>query len=392
LTRRDFYEILGVNRNASTDEIKKAYRKMAMQYHPDRNPNNKEAEDKFKEAAEAYEALSDPDKRARYDRFGHEGMRGTDFHGFDNVSDIFSAFGDIFGFGRSGGSSIFDDFFGGGQGRGSQRRQQGIPGNDLKITLKLTLEEIAEGIEKTLKVKRYHKCETCGGSGAKKGDKSVIDCTTCHGTGEVRTVSRSMFGQFMNIQPCSTCGGEGKLIVNKCDDCHGEGRKRSENTIKVNIPAGVSSGNYIPLRGQGDQGIRGGQSGDLIVLIEEAKHKFFVREEDNIIYDLTISISDAVLGTEAEVPVIGGSVKMKIEPGTHHGKILRLRDKGIKHLNYSGRGDQLVHISIYIPSKLSSKEKDIFKQLSVSENIKPSADKGHSGSKSFFSKVKDSFS
>lgn len=391
MTKRDYYEILGVGRDASPDEIKKSYRKLAMQYHPDRNPGNKESEEKFKEASEAYEVLSDQDKRVRYDRFGHQGVRDTGFRGFDNVEDIFSAFSDIFG--GFGGGSIFDEFFGapGARSRRRTQRSAGIRGNDLKITLKLTLEEIAEGVEKNLKVKRFQKCIHCGGSGAKEGSKAV-DCSTCGGAGEVRHVSRSMFGQFINVTVCPTCGGEGRIIKDKCPHCTGEGRIKSESEIKVNIPAGVSNGNYITLQRQGNAGIRGGEPGDLIVIIEELNHKHFYREEDDINYELTISIPESVLGTETEIPVLRGSVKLKIEPGTHSGKILRLRDKGIKHLNHSGRGDLLVHINIYIPDKLNSKEKELFKQLQHSENLKPkNASQVKSADKGFFSKVRSSF-
>ncbi|MFI5212009.1 MAG: molecular chaperone DnaJ [Ignavibacteria bacterium] len=389
MTKRDYYEILGVSRSSGESEIKTSYRKLAMKYHPDRNPDDKDAEDKFKEAAEAYEVLIDPNKRARYDQFGHAGMRGTGFdHGFSNVNDIFTHFSDIFG-----GGSIFDEIFGSGGSRkhSGRHKQPGIQGNDLKINLKLTLEEIAEGVEKTLKVKRHEKCAHCNGSGAKSSG-GTAECSSCHGSGEVRTVSRSMFGQFMNIQVCPTCGGEGRVIKEKCVYCGGEGRERKEATIKVNIPAGVSSGNYIPLRNEGDAGIRGGGAGDLIVLIEEAEHKYFVREEDDILFDLTISITDAVLGTEIEIPVLAGTVVLKIEAGTQPGKILRLRDKGIRHLNHSGRGDQLVHVNVYIPNKLTNKEKEAFKELVKSENLKPKIKHGESKSKGFFSKVKDSFS
>lgn len=388
MTKRDFYEVLGVSRSSGETEIKASYRKLAMKYHPDRNPGDKEAEEKFKEAAEAYEVLMDPNKRARYDQFGHAGMRGTGFdQGFTNVNDIFTHFSDIFG-----GGSIFDEIFGqGGSRRHSGRHKQpGIQGNDLKITLKLSLEEIAEGVEKTLKVKRHEKCTHCSGSGA-KNSSGTAECTTCHGSGEVRTVSRSMFGQFVNIQVCPTCNGEGRVIKEKCHNCAGEGRERKETTLKVKIPAGVSTGNYIPLRGEGDAGIRGGGSGDLIVLIEEMEHKHFVREEDDIHFELTISITDAVLGTEVEIPALGGNVMLKIESGTQPGKILRLRDKGIRHLNHSGRGDQLVHINVYIPTKLNSKEKDTFSELSKSEHLKPKTKNGDNKSKGFFNKVKESF-
>lgn len=388
MSKRDYYEILGLGKNASEDEIKTSYRKLAMKYHPDRNPGDHTAEEKFKEAAEAYEVLSNTDKRARYDQFGHQGMRGGyDYHGYSNINDIFSQFSDIFG-----GGSIFDEIFGsGGTRRHSGRhKQHGIQGSDLKINLKLTLEEIAEGTEKTLKVKRYEKCSNCGGSGA-KGNAGTTDCQTCHGTGEIRHVSRSMFGQFVNIQVCHTCNGEGKIIKDKCPFCEGEGRVKEEATIKVNIPAGVSTGNYIPLRGNGNAGIRGGGSGDLIVMIEEAEHKHFVREDDDVLLELTISISDAVLGTETEIPVLGGTVMLKIEPGTQPGKILRLRDKGIKHLNHSGRGDQLVYINIFIPNKLTGKEKEIFRELAKSEHLKPKKS-GDAKSKGFFSRMKESFS
>jgi molecular chaperone DnaJ len=387
MSKRDYYEVLGITRSATEVEIKSSYRKLAMKYHPDRNPGDSEAEEKFKEAAEAYDVLMDPNKRARYDQFGHAGMRGGGFDsGFNNVNDIFSHFSDIFG-----GGSIFDEIFGSGGSRrhSGRHKQPGIQGGDLKITLRLTLEEIAEGVEKTLKVKRYEKCTHCTGSGAKTGS-STEECSTCRGTGEVRTVSRSMFGQFVNIQVCPACQGEGRTIKEKCPHCHGEGRDKNEATLKVNIPAGVSSGNYIPLRGQGDAGIRGGGSGDLIVLIEEQEHEFFVRDEDDIHYEHTISIAEAALGTESEIPVLGGSVIMKVEPGTQPGKILRLRDKGIRHLNHSGRGDQLVHINIYIPTKLTNKEKDMFKELGKSEHLKPKGKKEKS--KGFFGKMKDTFS
>jgi molecular chaperone DnaJ len=393
MTKRDYYEILDVSKNASDDEIKSAYRKMAMKYHPDRNPGDKDAEDKFKEAAEAYEVLMDPNKRARYDRFGHEGVRGTGFQGFENVNDIFSAFSDIFsGF---GGGSIFDDFFGGTtrSQRTRRYRTQGIQGSDLKVTLKLTLEEIADGVDKTLKIKKYHTCEECKGTGAKSGSGTVT-CSTCNGTGEIRQVSRSMFGQFINVSVCPTCSGEGKIIRDKCPVCEGEGRVKGDETIEVKIPAGVSSGNYIPLHGQGNAGIRGGHEGDLIVVIEELPHKYFTREGDDIVLELTISITDAVLGTEIEIPILGGTAKLKIEPGTQPGRVLRMREKGIRHLNHHGRGDQLNYIKLYIPGKLSSKEKELFKQLSGSDNLKPKSNLKDSGTqhKTFFNKVKDSFS
>ena len=368
MTKRDYYEILGVSKGASNDEIKSAYRKLAMQFHPDKNPGNKEAEDKFKECAEAYEVLTDPQKRQRYDQFGHQGVDSTGFHGFDNINDIFSHFSDIFGgFGRGG--SIFDDFFGSG-GSSRRRRSQGVPGSDLKISLKLTLEEIADGIEKTLKVKRQKKCSTCGGTGAKSGS-GYASCTYCNGSGEIRQTSRSIFGQFVNVTECHHCNGEGRVVKEKCPDCSGEGRIKSESTIKVNVPAGVVEGNYIPLRGQGNAGIRGGDNGDMLVFIEEEQSKIFTRLNDDIIYELDISFPDAVLGVEAVVPTLKGKAKLKIDPGTQAGSVLRMKEKGIKHLNGYGRGDQLIKVNIIIPKKLSGKEKDLLKELSKSENFNP---------------------
>lgn len=389
MTKRDYYEILGVGKGATEVEIKTSYRKLAMQYHPDRNPGDTAAEEKFKEAAEAYEVLRDSNKRARYDQFGHAGMRGNGGGaGFTDVNDIFSHFSDIFG-----GGSIFDEIFGSGSGRrhSGRHKQPGIQGSDLKINLKMTLEEIADGAEKTIKIKRFEKCGECNGSGA-KGTGGTVECATCNGAGEVRHVSRSMFGQFINVSVCPSCNGEGRIIKDKCPACSGEGRVKSETSLKVNIPPGVSNGNYIPLHGQGNAGIRGGSAGDLIVLIEETPHKHFTREEDDIILDVTISLSDAVLGTEMEIPVLGGTVMLKIEAGTQSGKVLRLRDKGIRHLNHHGRGDQLVYVNVFIPNKLSSKEKEIFKELSKSENLKPKGKQGDTKSKGFFSKVKNSFS
>lgn len=390
MAKRDFYEILGVSKTASADEIKKAYRQMALKYHPDRNPGNKEAEDHFKEAAEAYEVLSDPDKRRRYDQFGHEGMRGTNYREFHDVNDIFSAFSDIFGGGFGGG--IFDEVFGGGGGRRrSGRTQQGTPGADLKVKLTLTLEEIATGVEKKIKVKKQKKCDVCHGSGAKPGSGNST-CPQCRGSGELRQVSRSMFGQFVNITTCPTCGGEGRVVRDPCTTCHGEGRTPGETTIKVNVPAGVSDGNYIPLQGQGNAGQRGGPAGDLIVLIEEQPHQYFTRNGDDIIYDLNVSYPMAALGGETEIPTLNGKAKLTIEPGTPGGRLLRLRERGIPHLNSYGRGDQLVRVNVWVPSKLNSKEKELLKQLADHEHIVPNEEEKHGRSKTFFDKMKDAFS
>lgn len=392
MAKRDFYEILGVQRNASQDEIKKAYRKLALQFHPDRNPNNKQAEEKFKEAAEAYEALSDPDKRRRYDQFGHDGMRGTDFRPFTNVDDIFSTFGDIFG--QSGfGGSVFDEMFGG-RGGGQQRQRQkpvGQPGSDLKVRLKLTLEEIATGVEKKLKIKKSIVCGTCHGSGA-KSSSSRITCPVCSGTGELRQVSRSVFGQFVNISTCNNCGGEGKIIKDPCLTCRGDGRVQGEATVKVTIPAGVSEGNYISLRGEGNAGMRGGQPGDVIVMIEVEPHEVFTRNNDDVVLDLLVSFPEAALGADVEVPTLTGRAKLKIEPGTQSGRVLRMRDKGIPHLNSYGRGDQLVRVNVWVPTKLNSEERAALKQLSHFENINPKeGDKSAHSDKSFFERVKKAF-
>lgn len=386
MTKRDYYEVLGVARSASEDEIKKAYRQLALKYHPDRNPGNKEAEEKFKEAAEAYEVLSDAEKRRRYDQLGHDGLRGTNYRDFTNVNDVFSAFGDIFGQGFGGG--IFEEVFGGGQRR--RRTGHGQPGSDLRIRLPLTLEEIASGVEKKLKVRRQKACETCKGSGA-KGSSGRSTCPQCNGTGELRQVSRSMFGQFVNISSCPTCDGEGKVIRDPCSACHGEGRVQGESTIKVTVPAGVSNGNYIPLQGQGNAGRRGGPPGDLIVMIEEEEHPQFTRNGDDIIYDLVVSFPTAALGGEVEVPTLGGKARLQIEPGTPPGRMLRMRERGIPHLNSYGRGDQIVRIQVWVPRKLNAKEKELLKELSKSEHIVPT-EEDQRGAKSFFEKVKDAFS
>lgn len=365
MTKRDYYEILGVEKTASKDEIKKAYRKVAMQYHPDRNPDNKEAEDKFKEAAEAYEILSDEQKRAKYDRYGHDGFRGgQDFHGFSNINDIFSHFSDVFS-----GGSIFDEFFGtsGGRGRGS-RRGVGTPGTDLKITLKLSLEEIAEGTQKKIKIRKFSLCNVCDGSGS-DGNSSQKICPTCNGAGEIRNVSRSVFGQFVNISACPTCNGEGKIIDRPCSNCRGDGRVQDETTIAINVPPGVHSGSYMTMRGQGNAGLRKGYPGDIIVVFEEIEHEYFSRDGDDIIYDLFISYPDAVLGAEVEVPTLKGKAKLKIDAGIQPGKLLRMRDRGVRHLNSGGYGDQLVRVNIVIPTRVNSKEKELLKQLSEQPNV-----------------------
>lgn len=367
MAKRDYYEILGVDRNATKDDLKKAYRKLAMQYHPDRNPDNKEAEEKFKEAAEAYEILNDDDKKARYDRFGHEGVRGSGFgsQGFSDVNDIFSHFSDIFG-----GASIFDDFFGGNTQRGRGKRHSvGTPGSDLKVTLKLTLEEIALGVNKKIKIKKQVVCSKCSGSGAESGT-STKTCPVCHGSGEVRSVSRSVFGQFVNISACSNCGGEGSVVDIPCKKCMGDGKVIEEVAVSINVPAGVHEGSYMTMRGEGNAGKRGGQPGDIIVVFQEQPHEYFTRDGDDIIYDLFISYPNAVLGLEVEVPTLIGKARLKIDAGTQHGKFLKMRDKGIRHLNHSGSGDQLVRVNIEIPKKLNSREKELLKELAEQPNFK----------------------
>jgi molecular chaperone DnaJ len=389
MAKQDDYQVLGVSRTATPEEIKKAYRKLALQYHPDRNPGNKQAEDKFKEAAEAYEVLGDQDKRRRYDQFGHEGIRGTDFRPFTDVNDIFSAFGDIFAGGFGG--SIFDDVFGT-QGRQRQRGTGAAPGSDLKILLKLTLEEIATGVDKKIKVKKWKRCETCGGTGA-KSSRSKVTCPVCHGTGEIRQVSRSVFGQFVNISACHNCNGEGKIIQDPCPTCRGDGRVQGEGTIKVTIPAGVVEGNYIPIRGEGNVGLRAGPAGDLIVVIEEEPHEVFTRNGDDIVLDLLVSFPEAAMGAEIEVPTLTGRARLHIDPGTQSGRILRMREKGIPHLNAYGRGDQLVRVNVWVPTSLNAQERALLKQLAESEHTNPKeGDKSANSDKSFFERMKNAFS
>ncbi|HKI79855.1 MAG TPA: molecular chaperone DnaJ [Ignavibacteriaceae bacterium] len=370
MARRDYYEILGVERSATKDDLKKAYRKLAMQYHPDRNPDDKDAEEKFKEAAEAYEILNNDDKRARYDRFGHDGVKGSGFgsQGFSDINDIFSHFSDIFG-----GGSIFDDFFGGTSQRGrGRKRGSGVPGSDLRVNLKLTLEEISTGVTKKLKIKKLVKCKDCNGNGS-EGGKSTKTCPVCTGSGEIKTVSRSVFGQFVNIQPCNNCDGDGVVVDSPCRNCKGEGRIQEEAAIKVDVPGGVSEGNYMTMHGDGNAGKRGGHAGDIIVVFQEIPHEYFNREGDDILYDLYISYPQAALGSEVEVPTLKGKAKLRIDGGTQPGKLLKMRDKGIKHLNHGGTGDQIVRINLEVPNKLNSKEKELLKELSELPNVKKSA-------------------
>lgn len=376
MTKRDYYEILGVKKDASEDEIKKAYRKLAMQYHPDRNPGDRQAEEKFKEAAEAYEVLKDPEKRQRYDRFGHSGIKGgfEGFSGFDfDLADALRTFmSESFGFG---------DFFGMGRSdrRGSRKRR----GSDLQIKLTLTLEEIATGVKKQIKLKRLVLCNSCNGAGAAAGSKAET-CYQCQGSGQVRQVSQSIFGQFVNITTCPVCRGEGKVIKDVCSSCNGEGRVTGEGLISVDIPGGVSSGNYLTVRGEGNVGHNGGPAGDVIIFIEEQEHKYFERHGDDILYDLPISFAQAALGDEVEVPTLNGKARIPIPPGTQSNKILRMRGKGISKLHGHGRGDQLIRIHVWTPTKLNAKEKKLIEELARSENLKPPQN-----DRSFFSKIKE---
>lgn len=384
-TKRDFYEILGVSKSSSQDEIKKAYRKVAMQYHPDRNPGNKEAEEKFKEAAEAYEALSDPDKRAQYDRFGHAGMgnRGFGGSGHMNMDDIFSNFGDIFG------EDIFGSFFGGGRGGGGgARRGRGTRGSNLRVKIKLNYEEIAKGANKKIKVKKHVTCTTCNGLGAK--DKNAFQtCTTCQGSGQVRKVTQTFLGQMQTVTTCPTCNGEGQIITNKCTSCKGEGRQYGEETVSIDIPAGVMEGMQLSMSGKGNAGERGGAPGDLLILIEEEPHPELQRDGLNVAYDLHISFPDAAFGVSLEVPTIDGKAKIKVPPGTQSGKIFRLKGKGFPSVNSYEKGDQLIHVNVWTPQTLTSEERNLLEKLQESGNFKPNPEKSDKG---FFEKVKDIFS
>jgi molecular chaperone DnaJ len=386
VSKRDYYEILGVNKGSSADEIKKAYRKVAMQYHPDRNPGDKTAEEKFKEAAEAYEVLSDADKKAQYDRYGHAGVSGNGRGGFGgggmNMEDIFSQFGDVFG------EDFFGNIFGGGQRRSGGQRSRGIRGSNLRVKLKLTYEEIAKGVSKNIKVKKYVGCNICGGSGAKdKG--SVQPCGTCGGNGQVRKVQSTFLGQMQTVTTCPTCNGEGTTITSKCGTCKGDGRIYGEETVSLDIPAGVQEGMQMNVSGRGNAGERGGPPGDLIVLIEEEPHRELHRDGLNVAYDLHLSFTEAVFGIQVEVPTIDGKAKIKIPAGTQSGKILRLKGKGFPAVNSYEKGDQLIHINIWTPQHISSEEKAMLEKLSHSPNFKPHPDKND---KSFFDKIKEMFS
>lgn len=378
---RDYYEVLGVSKSASADEIKKAYRQLALKYHPDKNPDNKEAEDKFKEAAEAYDVLSTPEKKAQYDRFGHAGLGGAGGGGgrYSNMDDIFSQFGDIFG------GSPFESFFGGGPQRNS--RGGGQPGSNLRIKVKLTLEEILKGANKTIKVKKHVSCKTCSGSGAKDSN-SVSTCGTCRGAGYVRKVSNTFLGQMQTTVPCPTCGGSGQSITQKCAPCKGEGRVYDEETITLDIPAGVAEGMQLSMSGKGNAGMNKGPAGDLLISIEEIPHEHFTRDGENIIHELYLNFADVALGCKVDIPTLDGMVKLTIPEGTQSGKILRLKDKGLPSLQSYGKGDMLVQISVWTPKNLSSEERRMLEKIRDAQNFKPNPNRQEKG---FFERMREFF-
>jgi len=381
--KRDYYDILGVAKGASEDDIKKAYRKLAIKYHPDKNPDDPAAEDKFKEAAEAYGALSDPQKRQQYDKFGHQAMGGAGGFGGAaggfTMDDIFSQFGDVFG-----DNSPFGDIFGQARGGGGRRVRRG---SDLRIKLKLNLQEIAEGADKKIKVKRYITCNACTGNGSKNGT-SLKTCHTCNGTGQVRKVVNTMLGQMVSSSTCPTCNGEGKIVSDRCEVCAGEGRLLEDDVISLKVPGGVSDGMQLSMSGKGNVPPRGGVAGDLLILVEEEEDENLKRDGNNLIFDLHVNFVEAAIGTQVEVPTIDGKAKISIEPGTQGGKILRLKGKGIKELNGYGRGDQLVHLNIWTPKQLSTEERAMLEKLRHSPNFQPKPNKNEKG---FFEKMKDFF-
>jgi len=378
MAKRDYYEVLGVGRDADAAQIKKAYRKVAMKYHPDRNPDNKEAEDKFKEAAEAYNVLSNQEKKARYDRYGHDGLRGAAGGGANvNVEDIFEQFGDIFG-----------DFFGNAGGRRRRGASGGRRGGNLRVRVKLTLAEIDAGVQKRIKVRKHNSCQTCGGSGA-KNNSSFNNCTTCGGYGRVRQVQSTFLGRMQTEVTCPSCNGAGKTIVDKCTSCSGEGRSYGEETLTIDIPAGVHEGVQLSMSGRGNAGERGGSPGDLIIAIEELPHEHLRRDGNNVIYTLFVNFVDAALGIQAEVPTINGKAKIRIPPGTQSGKIFRLKNKGLPALNSYGKGDQLIEVHVWTPKQLSNDERRLLEKLRSSPNFHPNPSKSEKG---FFEKMKDYFS
>ena len=388
--KRDYYEVLGVDKSASADEIKKAYRKLAVKYHPDKNPGDKEAEEKFKEAAEAYSVLSDADKKAKYDQFGHAGVEGAgpDFSGgFGNLNDILNdLFGGAFG-GGFGGFGGFGSGFGGGS-RGGQRQQRVYRGRDIRVRVKLTLEEIAKGVEKEISIEKSVPCTECGGKGA-KNSSDIKTCPGCNGTGQVQRVVNSFLGQTVTYSTCQQCGGEGKIISNPCRSCGGTGLVRKRETIKVKIPAGVEAGMQLTVQGEGHAAKNNGINGDLLVVIEEQEHPNLKREGNNLYYTKVISMPDAILGAEVEIPCLDGPYKIKVDAGTQSGEVVRLRGRGLPTVNgYGGTGDLYVKIAVWIPKKLDKDDKAVIESLRNKDAFKPNPTKED---KSFFDKIKDLF-
>jgi len=388
MEKRDYYEVLEVSRTATPEEIKKSYRKIAMKYHPDRNPGNKEAEEKFKEAAEAYEVLSDPEKRKRYDQFGFAGMENGagGFGGASmDINDILRKFGGMFsgGFGGGGGGgSFFSSFFGGDDDDEPEENR----GSDLRVRVKVTLKEVLTGVEKKIKVKKYVPCSHCAGTGA-KDPKSIVSCPTCGGRGRVVHMQRTIMGNIQSVSVCHDCGGNGKKITEKCPFCNGEGIVRDDETISISIPKGVMNGMQLSMRGKGNAARRGGINGNLLVLIEEEPNADFIRDDNDLIYNLLLPFPIAALGTQLEIPTLDGKVKVTIKPGTQPGEVLRLRGKGLPSVNSYGLGDLMVYISIFVPEKLSSEEKETLKKLEDSSNFKPE----RTNKDSFFTRFKNLF-
>ena len=384
MAKRDYYEVLDVPKNSSADDIKKSYRKKALEFHPDRNPNDKSAEEKFKEAAEAYDVLSDPDKRARYDRLGHAGVDGNygaggGFQGMD-MDEILRRFG-------FDSDDIFGEFFGGGRRRSGGGRARGERGSNLRIRVKLTLEEIATGVNKKIKVRKQVACSTCSGSGA-RDPNSVETCGTCRGSGVVNRVTQTPFGMMQTAVSCPACSGAGQTIKSPCNVCKGDGRVFGEETIEMDIPAGVHEGIQLSMAGKGNAGAKGGGAGDLLITVEEVPHEEFTRDGSNIMYELFINIADASLGTKTEVPTLDGRARITIPPGTQSGKIFRLKDKGLPGLQSYQRGDQLIHVNVWIPKKFNDEERRLLEKLRDMPNFQPNPGKED---KSFFERVKDIF-
>jgi molecular chaperone DnaJ len=377
---RDYYEILEVPRDADADTIKKAYRKLALAYHPDRNNGSKDAEERFKEATEAYEVLRDPDKRSSYDRYGHAGLKGATgggFGGFDFAEALEIFMRDFGGFGM-------EDMFGGRARRGGRGR-----GQDLRVRVPVTLAEVANGARKTVRLRVQEPCATCQGSGAQPGTKAVT-CPTCSGVGEVRRVQRSFLGQLVSVTTCPACKGEGQRITEPCKECGGKGLQSAERTIEVDIPPGVSTGDYLTLTGQGNASARGGARGDVLVVMEVEEDARFVRDGADLLHDLAITFTQAALGAELEVPTVSGAIRVRVTPGTQSGQVLRLRGKGLPQLQGGGRGDLLVRLSVWTPTELTAEQEKLFRDLAQIESEIPKSGR-RDDDRGFWSKVKEAF-